>query len=146
MSKNATLLTAPDDVEHQFYDALNHADIDLMMACWAEDDEVTCVPPGGELVRGTASIRDMFMALFVRGPVIVQVSDIHRLMGLSHAVHTLVEGVQVLTDAGKATADVNATNVYVKTPEGWRLQAHHASPGRLRASDSAMTSMSQTLH
>jgi uncharacterized protein (TIGR02246 family) len=146
MPKSAALLTTPDDVEHQFYDALNSADIELMMSCWADDDEVTCVPPGGELVRGPAAIRDMFAALFARGPVVVAVSEIHRLPGLSHAVHTLIEGVRVTTDAGQATADVNATNVYCKTAQGWRLQAHHASPGRLRPTDSVQTISSPTLH
>jgi ketosteroid isomerase-like protein len=35
----------------------------------------------------------------------------------------------VLTPAGPRQAWVVATNVYLKTAQGWRLVAHHASPG-----------------
>jgi len=45
------------------------------------------------------------------------------------AVHNLVERVAVLTDDGPQHAYVLATNVYIKTAQGWRLVAHHASPG-----------------
>ena len=34
-----------------------------------------------------------------------------------------------MTDEGPQVAYVLATNVYVKTSLGWRLVAHHASPG-----------------
>ncbi len=37
-----------------------------------------------------------------------------------------------MTDDGPAHARVIATNVYLKTPQGWRLVAHHASPGTLQ--------------
>lgn len=148
MPKKAPLLSSPDEVEYQFYDALNHADLSALMACWADDDEVTCVPPGGEMLRGLAAIQALFAELFLRGPVAVSIDQVHKASGLSHAVHTLVEGVNVTTDEGQATADVIATNVYVKTMDGWRLQAHHASPGRLRVVDPAASTeiRHHTLH
>jgi ketosteroid isomerase-like protein len=34
-----------------------------------------------------------------------------------------------MTRTGPAQAFVIATNVYLKTAQGWRLVAHHASPG-----------------
>ena len=39
------------------------------------------------------------------------------------------ERVEVLTDQGPRDAWVIATNVYHKTAQGWRMVAHHASPG-----------------
>jgi ketosteroid isomerase-like protein len=44
-------------------------------------------------------------------------------------VHHLVERITVRTAEGPRSAWVLATNVYVKTPQGWRMVAHHASPG-----------------
>jgi hypothetical protein len=40
---------------------------------------------------------------------------------------------------------VLATNVYVKTAQGWRMVAHHASPGSERA-ETAPGETPSTLH
>ena len=44
----------------------------------------------------------------------------------------LLERVDVTTAEGSQTAWVIATNVYFKSAQGWRLVAHHASPGTSR--------------
>ena len=41
--------SSPDDMEAAFYEALRHGDIDKLMACWADEDDIVCVHPG---VRG----------------------------------------------------------------------------------------------
>lgn len=134
MPHSPTPLLSPDDVEAQFYRALASGDLNLMMACWADDDDVSCVPPGGEMLRGLMAVRGLFGDLFERGPVEVRVEDVHSHLGVMHAVHTLIEVVQISTEQGPAHAQVFTTNVYVKTPRGWRMQAHHASPGRVTSS------------
>jgi ketosteroid isomerase-like protein len=134
MPHSTTPLLTAEDVEAQFYRALASADLTMMMACWSDDDEVSCVPPGGEMLRGLAAVRALFSDLFERGPVDVQVEDVHTHAGVMHAIHTLVEVVQISTEQGPAHAQVFTTNVYVKTPRGWRMQAHHASPGRVSSS------------
>ena len=60
----AHLLASPDDVEAQFYEALREADLDKLMALWADDDEVFCVHPGGPRVVGQQAIRVAFEAVF----------------------------------------------------------------------------------
>jgi hypothetical protein len=40
------------------------------------------------------------------------------------SVHTVIEGV---TSGRRRPAHLLATNVYVKTPRGWRIVLHHAS-------------------
>jgi len=37
--------------------------------------------------------------------------------------------VEIITPQGAQQAYVIATNVYHQTPQGWRMVAHHASPG-----------------
>jgi ketosteroid isomerase-like protein len=37
-----------------------------------------------------------------------------------------------MTEDGPRSAHVIATNVYVKTAQGWRMVCHHASPGTPR--------------
>ena len=51
-AQTAALLASPDDVEAQFYEALQQADLDKLMAVWADDDEIVCVHPGGPRVIG----------------------------------------------------------------------------------------------
>ena len=53
----------------------------------------------------------------------------HRVVAVSSAVPSVVGQVEVMLPDGLHQAVVMATNVYHKTPEGWRLVAHHASPG-----------------
>ncbi|MBI5718626.1 MAG: nuclear transport factor 2 family protein [Burkholderiales bacterium] len=125
----------PDEVEAQFYEALQRADLELLMAVWADDDEIVCVHPGGGRVIGTAAIRASFEAIFGNGAVPAQPEQVRRLQWLGGALHHLVERIEVPAagdSPGPQTAWVLATNVYVKTPQGWRLAAHHASPGSLQ--------------
>jgi uncharacterized protein (TIGR02246 family) len=124
----AALHTSPDDVEAQFYEALQRGDVGLMMSVWADDDEIVCVHPGGGRVVGPAAIRASFEAIFGNGGVPARPEQVHRLHSLGCAVHHLVEHIVIEGPAGRQEAWIMATNVYVKTAQGWRLAAHHASP------------------
>jgi uncharacterized protein (TIGR02246 family) len=124
----AALLATPDDVEAQFYEALQQADLAKLMAVWADDEEIVCVHPGGSRVIGPAGISASFEAIFSNNAIPVQVEEVHRLHTVSTAVHHLLERITVQTDEGTQTGWVLATNVYLKTAQGWRMVAHHASP------------------
>jgi ketosteroid isomerase-like protein len=119
----------PDDVEHNFYEALHNADIEQLMGCWAEEDDIVCIHPGGPRLVGQGAIRATFENMFANGSVQAHPERIHKIDSLASAVHHLVERVEVMTPQGKQQAFVIATNVYHKTPQGWRMVAHHASPG-----------------
>ena len=125
----AALFASPDDVEAQFYEALQRGDLDALMALWADDDEIVCVHPGGggRLV-GPAAIRASFEAIFANGGIPVAPEQVHRLQQIGCVVHHLVERIEVITPEGRQIGWVLATNVLVKTAQGWRLVAHHASP------------------
>ncbi|MEY8877150.1 MAG: nuclear transport factor 2 family protein [Leptothrix sp. (in: b-proteobacteria)] len=128
----ATLSGSPDDVEAEFYDALQGGDIERLMAVWADDDEIVCIHPGGPRVIGEAAIRASFEALFAHGGVPVRPEQVRRLQQAGSALHHLLERVDVQGEQGAQTAWVLATNLFVKTAKGWRLAAHHASPGLLQ--------------
>jgi len=119
----------PDEIEQQFYEALQRADLEALMAVWSDDDDIVCVHPGGPRVVGATAIRAAFEAIFGNGAVEARPEKVRRLQTLSCAVHSVLERVRVLTDEGPQSAWVVATNVYVKTTQGWRMVAHHASPG-----------------
>jgi ketosteroid isomerase-like protein len=99
------------------------------MAVWSDDDDIVCVLPGGPRVVGARAIRASFEALFSNGGIPVVLEKVRRVSHPHAAVHHLLVRLDVATDEGVQTAWVIATNVYLKTDQGWRLAAHHASPG-----------------
>ena len=135
-----------DDLELELYAAMQGGDIERLMAVWSDDDEITCVHPGGPRLVGAAAIRAAFEAMFAHGPIAVEPHRVRRLDSHSSAVHSVLERVRVRDkEGGEQFAWVLATNVYLKSAHGWRLVAHHASPGAAsEAQDVAETAA--TLH
>ncbi len=131
-AETAALMASPDDIEAQFYEAMREADLERLMALWGDDDEVYCVHPGGPRVVGPAAVRATFEAIFANGAVAVSAEKVRRVRTAGAAVHGVVERVEVPGDEGPQVAWVLATNVYVHTAQGWRMVAHHASPGSPR--------------
>ncbi|MEO6361711.1 MAG: nuclear transport factor 2 family protein, partial [Caldimonas sp.] len=120
---------SPDALEHELYTAMQRGDIERLMAVWSDDDEICCVHPGGPRLVGAAAIRAAFTAMFANGPIAVEPHKVRRLQTHASAVHSVLERVRVVGSEGAAVAWVVATNVYLKSAHGWRLVAHHASPG-----------------
>jgi uncharacterized protein (TIGR02246 family) len=125
-------LASPDEIEQQFYEALQRGDIERLMAVWSDDEDITCVHPGGPRVVGAGAIRAAFDSMFANGSIDARPEKVRRLQTHSCAVHSVLEQVRVMTEEGPQSAWVVATNVYVKGTQGWRLVAHHASPGSPR--------------
>jgi uncharacterized protein (TIGR02246 family) len=117
-----------DDIETQFYEALQRGDLEGVMAAWSDDEDISCVHPGGPRLVGPAPIRASFAAIFRNGPIAARPEQVRRLQSHACAVHAVLERVQVPMEDGVQTAWVVATNVYVQGAQGWRLVAHHASP------------------
>lgn len=145
MRSTAAVGGRPDDVEAQFYEALRTGDLTLLMACWADEDDIACVHPGGVRLVGVAQIRAGFEAMFARGVLQLRIEDIRRVDTLTSSVHSVIERFALQTPDGETEAVVVATNVFHKTAQGWRLVAHHASPGAVGEA-SVRTDATQTLH
>lgn len=118
-----------DDTEAAFYEALHQGDLERLMACWADEEDIVCVHPGGQRLVGHSAVRAAFEALLANGGVRVQPERARRIDAGGCSVHSVIERIEVMSDDGPAHAWVLATNVYAKTVHGWRMVAHHASPG-----------------
>ena len=125
----APVIGSADDVEVEFYEALQRGDIERLMALWSDDDEISCVHPGGPRLVGAAAIRSAFDAMFAHGAIDARPEKVRRLDTHSTAVHSVLERIRMMGPEGERFAWVVATNVYLKAAQGWRLVAHHASPG-----------------
>ncbi len=133
-------LSSPDEAETQFYEAMQQADLERFMAVWSDEEDLVCVHPGGPRLLGLAAIRESFASMFANGAVDVHPEKVRRVHTPFSAVHSVLERVQMLTDEGRKSAWVIATNVYMKTAFGWRLVAHHASPSSQREAQEILES------
>ena len=124
MKRQKQLNGSAAEVEAAFYDAMNRADVEALMALWAEDDEIVCVHPGGPRLIGHAAIRASWSAILEHGGLHILPSQLHETHNLMSSVHTVIEGT---TAASGEPAHLVATNVYAKTPRGWRIVLHHVS-------------------
>jgi ketosteroid isomerase-like protein len=142
----AALMATPDEIEAQFYEALQTADLERLMGLWVNDELVRCIHPGGPLLVGATAIRKSFETLFSRGPVAVEPAEVRKLQTDNLVLHQVHERVLVPGPEGTQVAWVLATNAYLKTPEGWRLVLHHASPGQAVESPEVHTGNANILH
>lgn len=133
-----------DDVEAAFYEALHAGDVEQLMACWADEDDIVCVHPGGPRLVGAAAIRAAFEEMLSGGSIRITLERQRKVESLSACVHNVLERIDVVTAEGPQHAWVVATNVFLKTTQGWRLVAHHASPGRAEVAE--VTAVPQLLH
>ncbi|NCN69675.1 MAG: nuclear transport factor 2 family protein [Rhodoferax sp.] len=131
----ATVGGSADDTETKFYEALQTSDLDRLMACWADEDEVICVHPGGPRLIGLGAIRAAFESMFSNGTLRIEAQSVRKIEAMGSSVHSVRERIEILTNEGPLDAFVMATNVYHKTAQGWRLVAHHASPGNPREAE-----------
>ncbi len=141
MAKHRKLLGTAEDIEAAFYDAIGRADIDALMALWAEDEDILCIHPGAPRLVGHAAIRASWEAIFERGGVAIRPRQMLVTQNLMTAIHNIVEEVNQAgsTDSEHQELHIIATNVYLKTPQGWRIALHHASvaPGAVTTEPSA---------
>jgi len=128
-ARAAALHASPEDAEAQFYDALRDGDLDRVMAVWADEEDIVCVHPGGARVVGPLAVRAAFEAILASGQLAVHPEHVKVVQAMGSAVHSVLERIDVVTVEGPRTGWIVATNVYVKTSLGWRMVAHHASPG-----------------
>jgi ketosteroid isomerase-like protein len=125
------LFPTPGDCEAAFYDAFERADLNLMMAVWADDPDIVCIHPQGPRLAGLAAIRESFTEIFSHGPnAQLKISEWRKHTGQTLSIHCVYESFSVREQPGAAPQTVPpvlATNAYLLTPHGWRMILHHAS-------------------
>lgn len=127
-----TNFPTPQDAEAAFYEALERADLEAMMEVWSEDEEVSCIHPGGPRLTGFAQVREHWAQMFKSGQRLqVHLSDQVIVSGMMFAVHSVHENILVpgaQGEGGGMRSVVVATNVYQRSGNGWRMLLHHGSP------------------
>jgi ketosteroid isomerase-like protein len=123
-SRNPPIYTTPADAALAFYRAFEAKDVDAMMATWAEDEDIVCVHPGGARLVGYDAVRAGWERIFGgEGEIRFELDEAVMIETVGLAMQSAVEHVV----EGSARGTALATNVFLRTPSGWRLVAHHAS-------------------
>ena len=126
-ARTTPIYTSPQDASLAFYHAFETQDIDAMMATWADDEEIVCVHPGGARVVGYDAVRSTWEQLFSgETKLTFRLEQIVVLETVGLAMQSAIE--HVYTADGTARGAAAATNVFMRTPSGWRMVCHHASP------------------
>jgi ketosteroid isomerase-like protein len=99
MSAKKQFNGSADEAEAAFYAALARADLDALMALWADDEEIVCIHPGAARLIGHAAIRASFEAIFERGSVQIHPTQLHATHTMATAVHSVIEQVTKTSDA-----------------------------------------------
>lgn len=121
------MLSSPDECERAFYEALDSADSEAVVDLWLEDDDVVCIHPGGPRLTGYAAVKSSWTTILSNGPVHARCTLVKSLETPTVALHNVVEEVVVGEGTKQQVVSVLATNVYIKTPAGWKIVLHHAS-------------------
>ena len=116
-----------------FYAAIESADLDTMLALWLDGPGSLCVHPGMPPVRGAGPIGRSW-ALVMAHTAYIQFFLTDVAVDLRDGVALITCTENVLTGDARTGPDAFgggkavATNVFVRTTDGWRLWVHHASP------------------
>jgi ketosteroid isomerase-like protein len=123
-----TRLSTPAEVEAAFYRALERGDLAAMMSLWAEEEPVACVHPAGLPIEGYGAVEQSWRRVLGSGARLrFQTENVRRLVARDLAVHLLDEVITVVDDERRRQVRVFTTNVYRRTPDGWRMVLHQAS-------------------
>ncbi len=118
-----------------FYAALQALDLKAMGEVWARREQDICVHPGWEILEGWPLIRESWRAIFANtGFMRAYASEVRVELIGDLARATNVENLMTVAGAQTAHSQIAATNLFLRTEQGWRMILHHGSPMALRHS------------
>lgn len=124
------------------YEALENGDLEAVESAWlgaAEADDkggVVCVHPGWPVLRGRAQVTRSYMLIMMNTEYIqFFLTDVEAEVQGDVALVTCTENI---LSGGEAEEEgelgplvggkVVSTNLFRRTPDGWKLWSHHGSP------------------
>ena len=117
------------EVNARFYQALEDLDLEAMDAIWLHEGWVRCVHPGRDALIGWDAIRRSWEQIFAStGWIRVTTTAVDVVSMGSHGLVMCAENISAQSHDQVGVAVAQATNVYRRTADGWRMIHHHASP------------------
>ena len=104
-----------------FYRAFNDKDISAMAGIWAASEDVTCIHPGWNLLRGHSMVMESWQA-------ILDNRNQPRILTGGASVNLAGDVALVLCRELVGGIPLAATNVFILEDGAWRLLHHHSGP------------------
>ncbi|MER6911075.1 nuclear transport factor 2 family protein [Streptomyces sp. NPDC000594] len=126
-----------------FYETMERGDFDALSGLWLED-EISCVHPGWPVLSGRGEVLRSY-ALIMANTEYIQffLTDVKVAVSGDTALVTCTENIlsggpaESAGELGPLMGQlVVATNVFRRTPDGWRIWSHHGSPVLTEGDDS----------
>ena len=116
-----------------FYRALEGLDLGAMEALWLHEPWVRCIHPGWDLLVGWDLVRQSWQQIFsgTRWIRVTPTSVDVRVVGEIGLVGC-AENITATSDGDVGVAVAQATNVFLRTADAWRMIHHHSSPAPVR--------------
>ncbi|MEU2428911.1 nuclear transport factor 2 family protein [Streptomyces sp. NPDC007861] len=134
-----TDVEAVEEANTAFYEAMERGDFDGISELWLDgenDDDISCVHPGWPVLSGRGEVLRSY-ALVMSHTEYIQffLTDVRVSVAGDTALVTCTENILSggpAEEAGELGPLVGqlvvATNVFRRTPDGWRIWSHHGSP------------------
>jgi len=111
------------------YTAFEALDFRAMEALWAHTPDVVCVHPGWEPLSGWPAVRESWRAIIANtGYMRIRPSEVEVQVEGDLGRVLCIENLYTIMGSQAVHSRVAATNLFRRTPEGWRLVLHHGSP------------------
>jgi len=120
-------------VNERFYKALEELDLEQMQRLWLHEPWVRCIHPGWDVLVGWEHVRESLEQIFAStGWMRVTPTECNIHVFGEVGMVACAENITASRDSDVGVAVAQATNLFRRTPEGWRMFHHHASPAPVR--------------
>lgn len=117
----------------RFYQALESLDLPAMEDLWLQESWVQCIHPGWEAVVGWPSVRHTFVEIFANTRWFrVTPTTVREVVLPGFGIVSCAENITLGTGEDLEVAVAQATNLFCKTPAGYKMVHHHASSSPVR--------------
>ncbi len=117
----------------RFYKALEELDLEQMQRLWLHEPWVRCIHPGWDVLVGWEQVRESLAQIFAStGWMRVTPTECNIHVFGDVGMVACAENITASRDSDVGVAVAQATNLFRRTPEGWRMFHHHASPAPVR--------------
>ncbi|MCP9945168.1 nuclear transport factor 2 family protein [Streptomyces somaliensis] len=138
MSGASTDVRAVELANTAFYEAVEQGDFEAAADLWLDEryGEISCVHPGWPVLSGRGEVLRSY-ALIMANTEYIQffLTDVKVSLAADTAVVTCTENIlsggpaEDGTELGPLVGQlVVATNLFRRTPDGWKIWSHHGSP------------------
>lgn len=129
MESDPANIEAVKEANQRFYDAFGALDIQDMEGVWETSDRAMCVHPGWEPLVGWEAIRASWAGIFDNSTLMhFNIQSVNVVADSNTGWVTCIENISSVLQGRASNFGIVATNIFVRTAQGWRMIAHHGSP------------------